>query len=89
VIWRLAPAVLTLAAGAASAEGGPSAESVARFAQAVAAAGCVVTEMNRKTVLAEAEMDETEAGVIAGWLVARGEADLTEAALRLTTGACA
>lgn len=89
MIRRLASVCVLLAAGAAVAEGGPSAESVARFEQAVAAAGCVVTEMNRKTVLAEAEMNETEAGVIAGWLVARDEADLTDTALRLTTGACA
>ena len=84
---RLAIA-LVCAAAPALAEGGPSAESIARFEQAVAAAGCVVTEENRKTVLDAAEMDETEAGVIASWLAAQGRAELTEAALRLTEGAC-
>lgn len=83
--------VALLAAGSAAgvrAEGGPSGESLARFRQAVAGAGCKVTEVNLKTVLVEAGMDETEAGVIASVLVARGEAVLDGAELRLTVAPC-
>ncbi|MCR8723274.1 hypothetical protein [Frigidibacter sp. ROC022] len=71
------PGALTLALLAAlpaRAEGGPSAESQARLAQAIAAAGCVVNELNQRTILSEAEMDETEAGVIVSLWMTDGRA---------------
>lgn len=86
---RAALAVLiALRTASAHAEGGPSAESIERFRQAVAVAGCTVTEVNLKTVLAEAGMDEIEASVIASVLVERGEAVLEDNRLRLTVAPC-
>jgi hypothetical protein len=79
---------LAFVAAPALAEGGPSAEAVARFIQAVEVAGCQVTELNRKTVLAEAEMDETEAEVIVSVLVQRGEGQLGDGTFTLKTGPC-
>jgi hypothetical protein len=86
---RLGALVAVVAlSGPVWAEGGPPEESLARFREAVAAAGCTVTEANQKTVLAEAGMDETEAGVIASVLVERGEALLDGSTLRLTVAPC-
>ena len=87
----IARAVLALVALAspAFAEGGPSAESVARLVQAIQVAGCVVTEVNQGTVLKEAEMDETEAGVIVSMLIDDGKAVFVDNGLHLKTGTCA
>lgn len=78
-----------VAAGPALAEGGPKAEAVERFVQAVATAGCIVTELNRKTVLSEAEMTEPEAEVIVSVLVQRGDGMLGPDSFTLKSGRCA
>jgi hypothetical protein len=87
-VIRLAAALVALAAPAL-AEGGPSAESRERLAQAIAAAGCEVNEINQGTILDAAEMEEAEAGVIVSTWVEAGEAEYGDGTLRLLTGRCA
>lgn len=86
---RVLAVLLALVPGLAVAEGGPTEESIARLTQAISVAGCSVDVYNQQTVLDAAEMTETEASVIIAVLVERGEAELTEDGMRLTTGSCA
>ena len=86
---RPAALALLLAAGPGWAEGGPSAESVARLSQAIAAAGCVVTEVNQPVILKAAEMTEAEASVIVDRLIADGKViPEGDHALRLVAEGC-
>jgi hypothetical protein len=80
--------LLSMFAAAAQAEGGPSAESVNRLAQAIAAADCEVNEVNQATILEQAEMDESEAGVIVSTWIDAGEAVYGDGTLRLLIEPC-
>lgn len=83
--WVIATVVLTAPAWA---EGGPSAEAVARLAQAIAVAGCEVNEINQGTILDAAEMEEAEAGVIVSDWIDAGEAVYADGTLRLLADPC-